>query len=191
MNYTPVAKALTVEQAVAALRQGKVIAYPTEAVWGLGCDPFNAEAVKTLLRLKRRPVEKGVILVAADVEQLQPLLAAHLTQEQLQRLKQPRERPTTWLVPYDSERLPKWISGEHDTVAVRISSHPGVKALCKAAGMPIISTSANPQGCQPAKYDFQVRRYFHDQVMICRGQLGKETRPSTIIDLQTGAIIRG
>lgn len=190
MTYAPSAKALTPAQAAAALRQGKVIAYPTEAVWGLGCDPFNADAVKTLLRLKRRAVEKGLILVAASFEQLQPLLADSLTPEQLGRLQAPVERPTTWLVPFNPDKLPTWISGEHNTVAVRISAHPGVKALCEAAGMPLVSTSANPQGCQPAKHDFQVRRYFHDQVAICRGQLGQATQPSTIIDLQTGAIIR-
>lgn len=144
MTYASSAKALTVEQAVAALRQGKVIAYPTEAVWGLGCDPFNAEAVKTVLRLKKRAVEKGLILVAASYAQIEPLLADTVTDEQRQALQQPSDKPTTWLVPFNPEKLPSWISGAHHTVAVRISSHALVKALCEAAGMPLVSTSANP-----------------------------------------------
>ena len=55
-------------QAVTALKQGGILAYPTEAVWGLGCDPFNQQAVLKLLALKQRPMDKGLILIAANVE---------------------------------------------------------------------------------------------------------------------------
>ena len=187
---TVATRALTLHQAVTAIREGQVIAYPTEAVWGLGCDPFNAGAFETLLQLKHRAMEKGVILVAARFEQLQPLLADSLSPEQLARLQAPTPRPTTWLVPFDPDVMPPWISGRHKTVAVRISSHPGVRALCNAAGMPLVSTSANPQGCQPARHGFQVRRYFGGRVSMCQGTVGTAGQPSTIIDLQTGAIIR-
>ncbi|HBS57257.1 MAG TPA: tRNA threonylcarbamoyladenosine biosynthesis protein RimN, partial [Stenotrophomonas sp.] len=64
-------KELTLDTAVATLRAGGVIAYPTEAVWGLGCDPAHEAAVHMVLRLKQRPVEKGMILVAADLPQLE------------------------------------------------------------------------------------------------------------------------
>ena len=60
------AAACTVEEAVAALRRGGVIAYPTEAVWGLGCDPRDEAATLRLLALKQREVGKGLILIAAD-----------------------------------------------------------------------------------------------------------------------------
>jgi L-threonylcarbamoyladenylate synthase len=190
MTYGPIAKALTAKQAIVAVNQGKVIAYPTEAVWGLGCDPFNAEAVKTLLKLKKRPVEKGLILVVASYAQLEPLLAESVTLEQRELIQRPRAKPTTWLVPFKPDKVPRWISGEHDTVAVRISAHSMVKALCEEAGGPIVSTSANPQGCQPAREAFQVQRYFKNQVQICRGRIGNSAQASTIKDLLTGAIIR-
>jgi L-threonylcarbamoyladenylate synthase len=191
MMYAAAVRALTIEQAIVELRQGKVIAYPTEAVWGLGCDPDNAQAVQTLLQLKNRPVEKGVILVMANYAQLEPLLAESLTAQQRQLLQTPTEKPTTWLVPFNAEKVPRWISGKHDTVAVRISTHPTVKALCEGFGKPLVSTSANPQAAQPAREAFQVRRYFNDKVAICRGNTGKALQPSTIIDLLSGAIIRG
>jgi L-threonylcarbamoyladenylate synthase len=190
MTYAPSAKALTTEQAVAALREGKVIAYPTEAVWGLGCDPYNAEAVKKLLQLKKRAVEKGLILIAASYAQIEPLLADTLTDEQRALLQQASEKPVTWLVPFNPAKVPPWISGQHEKVAVRISNHSTVKALCEAAGMPLVSTSANPQGCQAAREAFQVRRYFAQQVQLCHGQTGTAKTPSTIKDLLTGAIIR-
>jgi L-threonylcarbamoyladenylate synthase len=182
-------KALNTEQATEALQKGEVIAYPTEAVWGLGCDPFNPEAVKQLLALKQRPVEKGLILVVSSFEQLQPILASTLTEQQLQLLQAPCLTPTTWLVPFN-EHLPRWVSGEHTTVAVRISQHPTVQVLCNAFGGAIISTSANTAGAQPAKEAFQVRRYFGQQVQVCQGRIGQATQPSTIIDLHSGKIIR-
>lgn len=183
-------KALTIAQSVEAILSGKLIAYPTEAVWGLGCDPFNAEAVTQLLQLKKRNVEKGLILVAANYQQIEPLLASSVTEPQRLLLQQQDARPTTWLVPFNPDYLPRWISGKHQTVAIRISTHTIVSSLCLAANRPLVSTSANPQGCQPAKHSFQVRRYFGADLPLCRGEIGQSTQPSTIKDLQTGAVIR-
>lgn len=183
--------ALSIAQAAKAIRQGELIAYPTEAVWGLGCDPFNAAAVASLLALKQRPVEKGLILVVANLQQLHGILAEEsLTAEKLQQLQARSVQPVTWLVPIISGSLPGWITGKHSKVAVRISEHPVVKALCEASGLPLVSTSANPAGCQPAREQFQVRRYFADQLAICRGRIGSALQPSRIIDLQTGQTLR-
>ena len=66
-----------IRRAVDVLRRGGVIAYPTEGVWGLGCDPDNPLALQRLLDLKRRDPRKGLILIAADIEQLDPLLDPH------------------------------------------------------------------------------------------------------------------
>ncbi|QIB65664.1 L-threonylcarbamoyladenylate synthase [Kineobactrum salinum] len=180
---------LHLRAAVRALAQGGVLACPTEAVWGLSCDPDNPEAVSRLLELKQRPLEKGLILVAASAAQLQPLLAP-LTEAQRSKLSLSWPGPTTWLVPHGG-RLPPWVHGDHDTVALRVSAHPVVAALCHAWGGPLVSTSANPAGCKPATTAFQVRRYFRQQLdYIVPGAVGTAARPSVIRDLLTDRIIR-
>ncbi|ENY6666857.1 L-threonylcarbamoyladenylate synthase, partial [Pseudomonas aeruginosa] len=129
--------------AARVVREGGVIAYPTEAVWGLGCDPWNEDAVYRLLALKARPVEKGLIVVAANIHQLDFLLE-DLPDVWLDRLAGTWPGPNTWLVPHQ-ERLPEWVTGVHDSVAVRVTDHPLVQELCHLTG-PLISTSANPAG---------------------------------------------
>jgi L-threonylcarbamoyladenylate synthase len=176
-------------KAVCALSDSGVIACPTEAVWGLSCDPDSEQAVSHLLSLKRRPVGKGLILVAACERQLDFLLH-DLSTEERQRLASSWPGPATWLLPHHG-RVPAWISGEHDTVAVRVSDHPVVSALCAAWGGPLVSTSANTAGARPAREAFQVRRYFGNDVQfIVPGKLGSRGQPTTIRDLRSGQIIR-
>lgn len=179
-------------QAVRVIRQGGIIAYPTEAVYGLGCDPFNADAVLRLLSLKGRPMEKGLILIASDISQLLPFLAP-LPENQFQQLEASWPGPVTWLVPARPE-TPAWLKGQHDTIAVRVTDHPIAAALCEEAGHALVSTSANPAGRQPAKTPLEVRRYFNhngDQIdHIVVGSLGKHAKPTTIRDLSTGQTVR-
>jgi L-threonylcarbamoyladenylate synthase len=165
-----------------------VVAYPTEAVWGLGADPLNRDAVEEILRLKQRSVDKGLILVAASTEQLNFLLE-HLSPAQRAVLTASWPGPRTWLVPHQ-QRVPPWICGKFDTVAVRVSAHPVVTALCQVFGGPIVSTSANPQGLPPARYGYRARQYFADAVFYAPGQVDRTARPSEIRDLRTGQIIR-
>ena len=117
-----------VQRVARVVRQGGVIAYPTEAVWGLGCDPWNEEAVYRLLALKERPMHKGLIVVADDIEQFDFLLD-DLPEVWQERLAGTWPGPNTWLVPHQN-RLPEWVTGQHDTVALRVSDHPLVRALC-------------------------------------------------------------
>lgn len=170
------------------LHAGGVIAYPTEAVWGLGCNPWKADAVERLLSIKQRPAEKGVILVAGDIDQFDFLLW-DLPDAHLARLRLSWPGPHTWLVPHEG-RLPAWITGEHDTVALRVSAHPLVQRLCKVAG-PLVSTSANPAGRPPARSRLRVEQYFHDMLddVVC-GPLGGQRNPSIIRDVRTEKIIR-
>lgn len=179
--------------AVAALRDGQVVAYPTEAVWGLGCDPWNEQAVLQILHLKQRPVEKGVILIAADIEQVEPFLVL-LTSEQKQKVIASWLDETapamTWLVPL-TDNVPKWISGEHPQVAVRVTKHVQTQALCRAFGKPIVSTSANPNAEPSAVDAAMVRQYFADRVFIFEGATGGATQPSVIRDVETGQVLRG
>lgn len=179
-----------IHQSVRAMRQGGVIAYPTEAVWGLGCDPFNEEALERLLYLKSRPRHKGVILIAASVAQVEPLLR-HLDPALRQRVEATWPGPVTWLLPDPDHLIPEWVKGKHSSVAVRVSAHPVVQTLCNSFGGPIVSTSANPAGAQPAKDLLRVNLYFANRVdAVMPGPLGDLDQPTQIRDLITEAVIR-
>jgi len=168
---------------------GGIIAYPTEAVFGLGCDPLNPEAVQNLLTLKQRPMDKGLILIAADITQLTPFISP-LTAEAEAQLAETWPGPHTWLLPARAD-TPRWIRGQHDTIAVRVTAHPIAAALCRTAGHALISTSANPAGKAPAISALRVRHYFPDMLNnILYGALGTETGPTSIRDLTTQKLIR-
>jgi L-threonylcarbamoyladenylate synthase len=171
------------------LHAGAVIAYPTEAVWGLGCDPDDVEAVARLLRLKQRDPAKGLILVAASMQQFDDYLSG-LAPEQLATLANSWPGPYTWLVP-DNGRAPEWIRGEHDKVALRVSAHPLVKQLCRAFGGPIVSSSANISSRPALRRSWQVRAAFGERLDAClEGPLGGSANPSEIRDLVSGQLIR-
>jgi len=177
---------------VQILREGGLIAYPTEGVWGLGCEPLDAEAVQRLLALKQRPVEKGLILVAAHIDQFEPYLH-DLTLPQRRTLQQSWPGPHTWLVPVNAH-VPLWISGGQATVALRVSAHPVIKALCTGFGAPIVSTSANISGRPTARSLLDVQLQFSspvaEHVTLVPGSLGDRNKPTTIQDLASGKIIR-
>ena len=170
------------------LNQGRILAYPTEAVYGLGCDPLNAAAVLQLLEFKQRPVGAGLILIAADFAQLEPFVQP-LSSALRRRVFASWPGPVTWLLPARSE-VPTWLRGAHATLAVRITAHAGSRALCQAFGGALISTSANPRGRPPARTALQVRRYFGDTLAILPGPLGTGARPSEIRDAVTGQTLR-
>ena len=171
------------------LLSGGVIAYPTEGVYGLGCDPFNADAVGRILKVKVRPLAKGLILIADRLERLLPLLA-NLSTRELSMLQQSRPRPTTWVVPHNG-RLPAWITGDRDAVAVRITAHPLAKALCHFSGMPIVSTSANRSGKRALVSSIQVRHHFgHELDGVLSGNVQRPGQSSQIIDLVSGKPLR-
>ncbi|WP_336367811.1 L-threonylcarbamoyladenylate synthase [Marinobacter sp. C2H3] len=170
--------------------EGGVIAYPTEGVWGLGCDPWDLTAVERILELKQRPMEKGMILVAASVDQVRFLLDP-LPPELQREACQYWPGPVTCLVPDVNEQVPEWVRGKHRSIAVRVSDHPVVRALCHATGMPLVSTSCNPAGREPARHIWQVRSYFGDAVdRIVPGALGGNRKPSRILDIVTGQQLR-
>lgn len=175
--------------AVQTLAAGGVIAYPTEAVWGLGCDPLNQQAVMHLLSLKQRPINKGLILVAASIEQFAPYLEG-LDDDLLLRAKSRWPGPTTWLVPANGF-APDWIRGDFQSVGLRVSAHPLVIELCNAFSGPIVSSSANRAGRPPCKWPWQIQRQWRGQLdWIVHGELGGASKPSEIRDLLTNKIMR-
>lgn len=181
---------LNIQRACQSLKQGNVIAYPTEAVWGLGCDPQNEAAVGKILRLKNRPVHKGLILVSGSIAQFEPLLNK-LSREQRDKLIASWPGHITWLVPDSDNLIPEWIKGDHQSVAIRVSSHTIVQELCSAFGGPIVSTSANEAGKEEIKSRFILEDKFADKIAgIVDGDLGKSAKPSEIRDLLSGRVIR-
>lgn len=178
-----------ISQAARCIRRGGIVAYPTEAVFGLGCDPANPYAVTRLLALKQRRSEKGLILVAASIQQLHPWIAP-IPRRLAYRLERSWPGPHTWLLPA-AEHCPNWLTGGRDTLAVRVSAHPVVKRLCSATGSAIVSTSANRDGKHPARSLLEIRLRFANQIDdYLPGALGGLEQPTRIRDLLTGRVIR-
>jgi L-threonylcarbamoyladenylate synthase len=175
--------------AVRWIEAGGTIAYPTEAVFGLGCDPADPLAVSRLLAIKQRSPDKGLILVAADWSQLRPWVE-ELSTSMEQRLRRSWPGPVTWLVPA-ADNCPYWLTGAHTTLAVRVSAHPVVNALCTAWGGALVSTSANKSNQRPARSVLEVQLRFATSIdYILPGPLGGRRQPTTIRDLATGRIVR-
>lgn len=179
------------EQVLNALQQGEVIAYPTEGVFGVGCDPDNPDAIQKLLDLKQRPVEKGLILIAASYEQLLPYIdESQLTPEQLATVHATWPGPYTWIMPA-SDKVSNWVSGQFDSIAVRVTDHPLVQKMCNAFGKPLTSTSANLSGLPPCMTTEEVEQQLGDKlVAILRGETSGRDKPSEIRDAKTSQILR-
>jgi len=181
----------SIDTITALLRKGGVIAYPTEGVWGLGCDPRNEAAVVRLLALKQRDVAKGLILIASDEAQLAAFIeTSPLRQAQLAQVRASWPGPNTWIMPA-SANAPHWITGAHDGIAVRVTAHPLVRALCDAFGGALVSTSANiasePSPRSRAELD---PRILAGVDAIAEGETLGRQQPSTIRDARSGGTLR-
>lgn len=176
-------------QAARAVAEGGIIAYPTEYVWGLGCDPANEAAVMRLLAIKQRPREKGLILVAAEFAQLQAWVdIAWGALAEAVRSSWPG--PHTWLLPATA-RAPVWITGGRDSLAVRISAHAAVRALCEACDGPLVSTSANRSGQPPATDRETVLRSLGAELdLITHGDVTAAGKPTPIRNALTNELVR-
>lgn len=182
---------MRIAEAAAVLRRGGVIAYPTEAVWGLGCDPSDETAVRRLLALKQRDVAKGLILIAAHVDQLKRWVDfSALPAERLADALASWPGPHTWIMPAEAA-TPRWITGDHDGLAVRVTAHPVALALCEAFGGALVSTSANPAGAPPpralAELDPALRGGLDGWI---EGDTGGLERPTPIRDARSGGTLR-
>ena len=182
---------LTIPQAADFLKAGKVIAYPTEAVYGLGCDPANEHAVRMILSLKNRSESAGLILIADTFERFHSYVQP-VASEQLAMAMATWPGPVTWLFPRASA-VPDFLAGRHTTIALRVTAHPICRLLCAAFGGAIVSSSSNPGGAPPATSPDEVANYFAGNghvAGVVEGALGDSTRPSEIRELATGRIIR-
>lgn len=150
-----------IQHAAHQIRHGGVIVYPTETVYGLGCDPMNLAAITYLNLLKQREHGKGLILIGNTLDLFEDYVAA-LSANQKKQISQTNEA-TSWIVKAN-DSLPDWLTNPQRTVAIRITQHPVVSKLCQQLGHPIVSTSANPRGKKTCHNALQAHKYFHDKV---------------------------
>lgn len=177
-----------IRMACRELNQGGIIAYPTEAVYGLGCNPLNLSAVQRILQIKQRPADKGLIIVGSRLSHLQPYTSVVL--EDNQSLQQTWPGPVTWILPARST-VPYLIRGRHAGIAMRLSNHPVTAAICESFGAAIISTSANLAKHPALRSASAVHAWFGNQVdMILHGDTDRTAQPSEIRDYLTGKILR-
>ncbi len=216
-----------INQAARWLISGQLLCYPTESVWGIGCDPFDESAVAQLLAIKQRPIDKGMIVVTDNIKRIAPLLASLNTKQRQsvtdswqplldhypskqQAINSQVQQAQTWLLPLPKSlevTIPSWITGIHNSVAVRVIAHPLVQQLCAQMVTPanpygfIVSTSCNPAGKPPALSLAQAHAYFDNSNDTGRdnsannvGYLAGETLgyqlPSQISNALTGQVIR-
>lgn len=179
-----------IKAAADVIREDGVIAYPTETLPGLGCLASSQAAVKKLLEIKKRTAEKGLILLASKLEQLEPWIAP-LDTKQRQKLRLPSTTPTTWLVPAANKKTNPLVQGKHDKLAIRITTHPVARELCDLTGEAIISTSANLAGDPAALQLDEISPAILEQLdLILIGPEGTR-KPSKIRDLISDQVIRG
>ena len=191
MTSDRMSRDLSIHEAATVLQTGGVVAYPTEGVWGLGCDPRDEEAVLRLLAIKQRTLDKGLILIASHLEQLRPFLdIAAMPIDNLAAVLASWPGPYTWVMPASSD-APKWITGAHAGIAVRISAHPPVVDLCNAFGGALVSTSANLSGQPAPRTRMGLDPALLSQVEgVLHGETGGRSAPSLIHDALTGASLR-
>ncbi len=171
-----------------AIARGAVFGYPTDTIWGFGCHPLIESSVMQILAIKRRPVEKGLILLSSRLEYCRDYI--DVDEAGLALIAQPVEQPTTWLVDA-SKYCPDWISGQYPTVAIRITDHPLMRDLCKRIQAPLVSTSANRSGRPPARNLIQMRRQFSTELdFVISGFSTGGAHASRIKSLASGDIVR-
>jgi len=169
------------------LVNGGVIAYPTESVFGLGCDPSNKQAVARILEIKNRTLEKGFVLLTPSIARISGWVK--MDKKQLTTFSSPSKRPTTYIVPA-SVVAPKWLAVKN-TLAIRLTNDPFIKSISDMLGLPIVSTSANLHGENPCKSAEEVQKTMGSQLdYIVFKQTGPFNNPSTIVDLSSGKTIR-
>jgi L-threonylcarbamoyladenylate synthase len=179
------------DAAAALVRRGGVLAYPTEAVFGLGCDPHNQTAFDRLFALKQRPPTQGVLLIASDFAQVERYIdLAAVPAKVMAQVRASWPGPNTWIFPR-SEAVPAWVAGSHAGIALRVTAHEPAAALCRAYGGALVSTSANPHGEPPARSPDVASGYFGPALDgLLDAPVGDQQNPTMIRDALSGAIIR-
>jgi L-threonylcarbamoyladenylate synthase len=180
---------LHIERAARVVLAGGVIAYPTEAVFGLGCLPQRRDAVQRILAIKRRSWRKGLLLIGSDLAQIERFVELPPEPRRSEILAS-WPGPVTWVLKA-RRRAPRWLSGGRDTVAVRLTDHALAKRLCARVGHALVSTSANVSRQPPLREARRVRRQLGRAVdYVLAGAVGGLRNPTVIKDGRTGRVLR-
>lgn len=181
---------INLTQAATEICSGGIIAYPTESIFGLGCSPFNEQAFNKLLTLKNREPSKGVIVIAASLEQIAPMIKIKNQpwEQQVIASWQNNLQAITWVLPA-TDKTPEWLTGGRKTLAVRITHHPEIIKLCNKIDSPIVSTSANISQQPPAKTREQCLKMF-PKTAVLEGETLGQKQPSQIWDARSAKQLR-
>lgn len=172
------------------IKLGAIIVYPGDTIWGFGCHPLLKNSVDRILQIKQRSESKGLILLSSKLDFCLPYISNDLSENDIERLKKSTSQPTTWLIPA-SKNCPSWLRGGFSTIAIRITYHPFIKALCTGLESPIVSTSANLSGKKTIRNSIQAHRLFANQLDYIISEYKSGTgRPSQIKSLESDNIIR-
>lgn len=176
-------------RAAGCVKSAGVLAYPTEAVFGLGCDPRDSAAVRRVITLKGRTAEKGLILVAAHWHQVEPFIRP-LSAQTRSLIEPTWPGPNTWIVPA-RRNLSELLTGGSGRIAIRITALPILRDLCEACATALVSTSANPTGLAPARDAATVARYFPSGIdYTLDAPVGGDSQPSRLFDAESGERLR-
>ena len=178
----------TPSESIDFIRSGKLVAYPTESIYGIGCDPFNQNSVEKIFKIKARPRSKPMILVASNISQLINIVEIEDLSDEV---RESWPGHITWVIPC-KDKCPQWLMNTNNkTVAIRISQHPVIVEMCDLLQSPIISTSANKTNEEPIKLPTELMNVFNQEIdFLVKGELGNRTNPSIIKEMETGLIIR-
>jgi tRNA threonylcarbamoyl adenosine modification protein (Sua5/YciO/YrdC/YwlC family) len=171
-----------IQRAAAALEAGQVIAYPTDAVYALGCDLFNKKAIDSIYEIKRMSRDQPLAFICHDLGDIARYAIVENNQYRLLRRLLPG--PYTFILEATRE-VPKLVVMKRKQVGIRIPDHPVTLALTKAFGRPIVSTTAAPHG-QPAYVDAHEIAHAYPRLgLVLDAGVGGEV-PTTVVDITGG-----
>ncbi len=165
------------------MQKNTIIGYPTESFFALGVNATQVFAIKQLFRLKQREPGKPVALIAADIQQVKKYFYVSSPEERL--LKKYWPGSVTILLKPKASIAARALGARR--IGVRIPAHAGARRLAAKVGAPITATSANISGQPPTKSARKLKQDFPD-ILIASGRCGKQTKPSTIIELRKKTI---
>lgn len=177
----------SIRHAAHIINHGGIIAYPTETVYGLGCDIYNPDAIEKINIIKQRPLNKQFIILVGEIAQIRSLIEIN---DKEKSIIENTTEPTSWVIKA-SPLAPEWLTDDRNMLTIRISQNSLVKKLCHILGHGIISTSANISGKKPARTSLDLHNAFHDKVdKILVSNQKTFNKPSKIIRLCDNYVIR-
>ena len=178
------------DAALDILRAGGIILYPTDTVWGIGCDATNEEAVRAIYRLKQRSDSKSMLVLLDEAEKLDSYVCVPASARAL--LLEEKDRPLTIIYP-EARNVACGLIAEDGSLGIRLTNEAFSKALCRELGHPLVSTSANLSGEPAAKTYRQISEAIRQGVdYICRYRRDDETekQPSRIVKITSDGAIQ-